>query len=304
MKNSIKMILALALALTMICALGTAAFADTPITITKNPTNERHFAGESAMFIAGANNYDRIEWRFIAPNGSDFSLDAFIAQFPACSVKGQGTTTLVINNLQTGMDGWRAYCRFGLGNSYADTTAAVIGVSIPTAPVNNVPAYNTWDYVYYEPDYIIVDGARVYSEVPASTPTVRLSTTTTSPTTSSSTVHASTLTAQLFTTTTSPTTSTSTVHASTPTARLSTTTTSPTTSTSTVPASTPTVRLSTTTTSPTTSPSTAHVSTPTAASSSENRLQLIRSQIKRLQEIFPRRQFKTPPAGEYTSVLP
>ena len=164
MKNSIKMILALALALTMICALGTAAFADTPITITKNPTNERHFAGESAMFIAGANNYDRIEWRFIAPNGSDFSLDAFIAQFPACSVKGQGTTTLVINNLQAGMDGWRAYCRFGLGNSYADTAAAVIGVSIPTAPVNNVPAYNTWDYVYYEPDYIIVDGARVYSD--------------------------------------------------------------------------------------------------------------------------------------------
>ena len=164
MKTSIKMIVALALALTMICALGTAAFADTPITITKNPTNERHFAGESAMFIAGANNYDRIEWRFNATNGGDFSLDAFIAQFPACSVKGQGTTTLVINNLQTGMDGWRAYCRFGLGNSYADTAAAVIGVSIPTAPVNNVPAYNTWDYVYYEPDYIIVDGARVYSD--------------------------------------------------------------------------------------------------------------------------------------------
>ena len=164
MKNSIKMILTLALALTMICALGTAAFADTPITITKNPTNERHFAGESAMFIAGANNYDRIEWRFNAPNGGDFSLDAFIAQFPACSVKGQGTTTLVINDIQTGMDGWRAYCRFSLGNSYADTAAAVIGVSIPTAPVNNVPAYNTWDYVYYEPDYIIVDGARVYSD--------------------------------------------------------------------------------------------------------------------------------------------
>ena len=164
MKTTIKMILALALALTMICALGTAAFADTPITITKNPTNERHFAGESAMFIAGANNYDRIEWRFNAPNGGDFSLDAFIAQFPACSVKGQGTTTLVINDIQTGMDGWRAYCRFSLGNSYADTAAAVIGVSIPTAPVNNVPAYNTWDYVYYEPDYIIVDGARVYSD--------------------------------------------------------------------------------------------------------------------------------------------
>ena len=164
MKTSIKMILALALALTMICALGTAAFADTPIIITKNPTNERHFVGESAMFIAGANNFDRIEWRFIAPNGSDCSLDAFTAQFPACSVKGQGTTTLVISNMQSGMDGWRAYCRFCLGSSHADTAAAAIGVSVPTAPVNYVPAYNTWGYVYYEPDYIIVDGTRVYSD--------------------------------------------------------------------------------------------------------------------------------------------
>ena len=164
MKTSIKMILALALALTIICALGAAAFADTPIIITKNPTNERHFIGEYAMFVAGANNYDRIEWRFNAPNGSDYSLDAFRAQFPYCSVDGQGTTTLVVNNIQPGMEGWRAYCRFYLGSSFADTTSANIGVSAPAAPVYNVPVYNTWGYIDYEPDYIIVDGACIYSD--------------------------------------------------------------------------------------------------------------------------------------------
>jgi len=171
MKASIKMILALALALTMICALGTAAFADSPIIITKNPTNERHFAGEYAMFVAGANNYDRIEWRFNAPNGGDCSLDAFRAQFPACSVDGQGTPTLVVNNIQPGMEGWRAYCRFYLGSSYADTASANIGVSVPAnnapannTPVYNVPVYNEWGYLDYEPDYIIIDGARVYSD--------------------------------------------------------------------------------------------------------------------------------------------
>ena len=164
MKTSIKMILALALALTMICALGTAAFADTPIIITKNPTNERHFIGEYAMFVAGANNYDRIEWRFNAPNGSDYSLDAFRAQFPTCSVDGQGTPTLVVNNIQPGMEGWRAYCRFYLGSSYADTAGANIGVSAPAAPVYNVPVYNTWGYIDYEPDFIYVDGARIYSD--------------------------------------------------------------------------------------------------------------------------------------------
>ena len=164
MKTSVKMILALVLALTMICALGTVAFADTPIIITKNPTNERHFIGEYAMFVAGANNYDRIEWRFNAPNGGDYSLDAFRAQFPYCSVDGQGTTTLVVNNIQPGMEGWRAYCRFYLGSSHADTTSANIGVSAPATPVYNVPVYNTWGYIDYEPDYIIVDGARIYSD--------------------------------------------------------------------------------------------------------------------------------------------
>ena len=164
MKISVKMILALALALTMLCSLGAAAFADSPILITKNPTNERHFVGEYAMFVAGANNYDRIEWRFTAPNGGDLSLDAFKAQFPACSVDGQGTPTLVIHNIQYGMEGWRAYCRFYLGSSCADTTGASIGVSAPSAPVYNPPVYNTWGYLDYEPDYIIVDGVRIYSD--------------------------------------------------------------------------------------------------------------------------------------------
>ncbi len=156
-----KKIITFILVLTMICALGATAFADAPV-ITKNPTNERHFVGEYAMFIAGAYNYDRIEWRFTAPNGGDYSLDAFKAQFPFCSVEGQDTTTLTVHNIQTSMEGWRAYCRFYLGNAYCDTTSANIGVSVQTAPV--VPVYNTWGYIDYEPDYIIVDGVRIYSD--------------------------------------------------------------------------------------------------------------------------------------------
>ena len=125
--------------------------------ITKNPTNERHFVGEYAMFIAGAYNYDRIEWRFTAPNGGDYSLDAFKAQFPFCSVEGQDTTTLTVHNIQTSMEGWRAYCRFYLGNAYCDTTSANIGVSVQTAPV----VYNPWGY---EPAFIINDGVCIYSD--------------------------------------------------------------------------------------------------------------------------------------------
>ena len=174
MKTSVKMIIALALALTMICALGTAAFADAPLTTTilKNPTNERHYAGETATFIADAANYNSLEWRFLNPNGVDFSLDGFKMQFPGAGVTGQGTTTLKISNLQTGMEGWRVYCRFFLGAAHSDTASANIGVNVPSAPVYTQPVttvypttvYPTTVYYEYEPDYVYVNGARVYSD--------------------------------------------------------------------------------------------------------------------------------------------
>ena len=61
MKRTVKTIIALALALTMICALGTAAFADANTVVTKNPTDETRYVGETAIFIANAANYDSIE---------------------------------------------------------------------------------------------------------------------------------------------------------------------------------------------------------------------------------------------------
>ena len=168
MKTSVKMIIALALVLTMICALGSAAFADNGTVVTKNPTNETHYVGETATFIAGANNYESSEWAFIAPNGTQCSLDAFRAQFPGSGVTGQGTNTLTITNLQTGMNGWEVYCAFKLGSLCTTTTVATVSVLVPSAPTTVVtdPVYvpTTVYYEYYEPDYIIVDGARVYSD--------------------------------------------------------------------------------------------------------------------------------------------
>ena len=169
MKTSVKMIIALALVLTMICALGSAAFADNGTVVTKNPTNETHYVGETATFIAAANNYESSEWAFIAPNGTQCSLDAFRAQFPGSGVTGQGTNTLTITNLQTGMNGWEVYCSFKLGSICTTTTVATISVLVPSAPVYTAPTTVVTDpvtvcYDYYEPDYIIVDGARVYSD--------------------------------------------------------------------------------------------------------------------------------------------
>ena len=139
MKRTVKMIIALALALTMICALGTTAFADSNTVVTKNPTDETRYVGETAIFIANAANYDSIEWLFIAPNGTQCKLDAFKTQFPGCTVTGQGTTEMRIANLQTGLNGWKVFCCFGLNGKATTTSAASVNVLVRSAPVTTAP---------------------------------------------------------------------------------------------------------------------------------------------------------------------
>ena len=169
MKRTLKTIIALALALTMICALGATAFADSNTVVTKNPTDETRYVGETAIFIANAANYDSIEWLFIAPNGTQCKLDAFKTQFPGCTVTGQGTTELHIANLQTGLNGWKVFCCFGLNGKATTTSAASVNVLVRSAPVTTAPVttYYTTTYVpsivYYEPDYVVIDGVRFYS---------------------------------------------------------------------------------------------------------------------------------------------
>ena len=166
MKRTVKTIIALALALTMICALGTTAFADSNTVVTKNPTDETRYVGETAIFIANAANYDSIEWLFIAPNGTQCKLDAFKTQFPGCTVTGQGTTELHIANLQTGLNGWKVFCCFGLNGKATTTSAASVNVLVRSAPVTTAPVTTTYvpSTVYYEPDYVVIDGVRYYSD--------------------------------------------------------------------------------------------------------------------------------------------
>ena len=164
MKRTVKMILALALALTVICALGTAAFADNATTVIKNPTDETRCVGDTAIFRASAVNYDSSEWMFLSPNGIEYNLDAFKAQFPACTVKGQGTAELQITNLQTGLNGWEVFCCFYRGSTCITTTVASIYVLIP-GTAHTSTTYTTYvPYVYYEPGYYIIDNVYYYSD--------------------------------------------------------------------------------------------------------------------------------------------
>ena len=115
---------------------------DTPsnyLMITKNPTDESHTAGETAWFIAKADNWNTASWTFIDPYGNQCSWQSFNNRFPDATVSGGDSSSLSIYNTNTGMNGWGAYCTFyGNGQTARSTTAYLY---IQAAP----PSYGQMD---------------------------------------------------------------------------------------------------------------------------------------------------------------
>ena len=99
--------------------------------IYKNPIREKQLQGQTAVFIAGADPYDEVGWRAIAPNGQDVSLEAFQNVFPGCSVLGIYSDTLNITNVSLDMNGWSFYCVFVNEGTRSDTEAAALYVHLP-----------------------------------------------------------------------------------------------------------------------------------------------------------------------------
>jgi hypothetical protein len=95
--------------------------------ITKNPTNEYHNVGETAWFVAGANNWDSLYWTFVGPNGIEDSPENFLSGSGA-GISGAYGTTLSISNLEAWMDGWGVYCTFRYNGQTARTSTAWLSV--------------------------------------------------------------------------------------------------------------------------------------------------------------------------------
>ena len=96
--------------------------------ITKNPTNEYHNVGETAWFVAGANNWDSLSWTFVGPNGIEDSPENFLAG-SGSGINGASGTTLSISNLEAWMDGWGVYCTFRYRGQTARTGTAWLSVN-------------------------------------------------------------------------------------------------------------------------------------------------------------------------------
>ncbi len=83
------------------------------VTITKDPTGETVREGDTALFIAYANNFDSINWILVSPDAStSFRAESVGQYFKGVSIDGQGTTGLYIYNIPSSMDGWRVQCYF------------------------------------------------------------------------------------------------------------------------------------------------------------------------------------------------
>ena len=176
MKKLISVVLVLALVLSV----GTLAFADNKTAnITKSPTDEVRYVGDTAIFKSAATGYDKLTWNFESPDKKAVTVKEFQTRFPYAVVDGENTTTLTLKNLSTDMNGWAVYCTFFSGETEVSTTLAFLYVNVYTAPVTPapkpttttttttyytyyVPVYDDYEYVYVDDDdydevYVYVD---------------------------------------------------------------------------------------------------------------------------------------------------
>ena len=125
MKKTLTILVIIAIVL----SLSASAFADNGgIKVTKNPSDECHFIGETAAFVANARKYSGLTWTVVDPDGYRCTVDEFRSYFPNSYVSGDTTGTLIINNVHADMDGYRFFCTFSNSNGAENTTEAVLHI--------------------------------------------------------------------------------------------------------------------------------------------------------------------------------
>ena len=97
--------------------------------ITKQPSSEGHFVGESAVFVTQAENWTTLYWTAVSPSGREIDIKTFRETFPGSTVTGENETTLTITNLNLDMSGWSFYCIFENDQEMAVTDSARLKVT-------------------------------------------------------------------------------------------------------------------------------------------------------------------------------
>ena len=101
----------------------------TPPTVTKHPTGETVTEGESAVFIARADDADKIIWRLVSPDKvNTIECKDASKYYPKLEVYGLGTEELTLVNIPLELDGWKVEAKFEGPGGTAFSNGALLTV--------------------------------------------------------------------------------------------------------------------------------------------------------------------------------
>ena len=98
--------------------------------LTKSPTDETVIQGSSAMFIARADEAEKIDWYLVEPGSySAYTLQEAASYINGLQFSGAGTEVLELYNIPLEMDGWKVECLFTNSFGTVMSEAATIKVN-------------------------------------------------------------------------------------------------------------------------------------------------------------------------------
>ncbi|MCR5663633.1 MAG: hypothetical protein K6G17_01995 [Oscillospiraceae bacterium] len=129
--------------------------------ITKHPAGEIVYEGGSVTFIARAEYYTEIAWRFYSPDAATMIPAAEAAEYFGCEINGLDSETLEIVRVPAKMDGWCVEAMFKGPGGVAYSNGARIQVIIKSLPAPELTeAFNSATGVRVS--WLLVDGAVKY----------------------------------------------------------------------------------------------------------------------------------------------
>lgn len=146
MKKTLCLLLALSLIVLLPAATAMAADTgdlSTRVTITKHPTGETVDVGDTAYFVATADNATAIKWRIVSNDTTNtiYASDA-ASYFDGLTVYGYDAETLCLFNIPASMDGWRVEAMFEGPGGPVYSNGALIrvnGVALKTPTIAAQP---------------------------------------------------------------------------------------------------------------------------------------------------------------------
>ena len=126
------------------------------LSITKSPTSESHYTGETAYFVSNATTWTSLSWTFVSTYGGEYSVEGFQSIFPGSPVGGSSSTTLTVSNVTNDMSGWGVYCTFYYNGQTARTNTAYLYVTTKT--------YTSTTPILYGPSYYSAYGTDIHTQ--------------------------------------------------------------------------------------------------------------------------------------------